>query len=70
VEVQLHAFLTSALVGCEWSASRAGRFIPGVKAPATHFIGGPRAGTHAVAKRENRIVVPCVNWTQVIQPVN
>jgi hypothetical protein len=39
--------LASALVGGEWSASRPGRFIPGGKAPVTHWIGrwvGPRAG--------------------------
>jgi len=28
VEVQLHAFLTSALDGGEWSAPRPGRFTP------------------------------------------
>jgi hypothetical protein len=42
VDVQIHIFLTSALVGGEWSASRPCRFTPG-----THFIGGwvdPRAG--------------------------
>jgi hypothetical protein len=33
VEVQLHAFLTSALDGGEWSASRFSRFSPG-----THWI--------------------------------
>jgi hypothetical protein len=35
VEVQLHAFLTSAVEGGEWSASRFGRFTSG-----THWIGG------------------------------
>jgi hypothetical protein len=42
VEVELHTFLTSTLDGCEWSALRHGRFIPG-----THWTGdwvGPRAG--------------------------
>jgi hypothetical protein len=29
VYVQIHVFLTSALVGGEWSASRSGRFAPG-----------------------------------------
>jgi hypothetical protein len=29
VEVYLHLFLTSALDGGEWSASRTGRFTPG-----------------------------------------
>jgi len=28
VEVQLHSFLTSAIDGGEWSASRSGRFAP------------------------------------------
>jgi hypothetical protein len=40
VAVQIHVFLTSALVGGEWSASRPGRFTPGVIAPGIHWIGG------------------------------
>jgi hypothetical protein len=43
-------FLTSALVGDEWSASRPGRFTAG-----THWIGGwvdPRAGLDDVEKRQ------------------
>jgi hypothetical protein len=41
VDVQIHIFLTSALVGGEWSTSRLGRFTPGERAPAgTHWIGG------------------------------
>jgi hypothetical protein len=43
-------FLTSALVGGEWSASRTGRFTPG--AP---WIGGwvdPRAGLEDVEKKK------------------
>jgi hypothetical protein len=42
VDVLTPVFLTSALVGGEWSASRPGRIYPG-----THWIGGlvgPRAG--------------------------
>jgi len=39
VEVQLHAFITSAKDGDEWSASRPGRFIPGEKDPRPHWIG-------------------------------
>jgi hypothetical protein len=47
--VEVDVFLTSALVGCEWSAPRPGRFTPppGERAPDTHWIGGcvnPRAG--------------------------
>jgi hypothetical protein len=40
--IYIHIFLTSALTGGEWSASRPGCFIPG-----THWIGwwvGPGAG--------------------------
>jgi hypothetical protein len=47
VDVQIHIFLISALAGCEWSASRPGRFTPGERSPGTHWIGGwvdPRAG--------------------------
>jgi hypothetical protein len=55
VEVQLHSFLTSALDGGEWSASRPGRFKPKERAPGTHWIGGwvgPRAVMYEVVKRK------------------
>jgi hypothetical protein len=35
-----HIFLTSALVGGEWSNSRPGCFIPRERAPIAHWIGG------------------------------
>jgi hypothetical protein len=47
VDVYIHIFLTSALVGGEWSASRLGHFTPRERALRTHWIGGwvnPRAG--------------------------
>jgi hypothetical protein len=47
--------LTSALVGGEWSVSRPGRFIPGERAPGTHWIGSwvdIRAGLHNLEKRK------------------
>jgi hypothetical protein len=47
-------FLTSALHGGEWSASRPGRFTPEQRAPGTHWIGGwvaPRTGLDDVEKR-------------------
>jgi hypothetical protein len=34
VDVQIHVFLTSALTGGEWSASRPGHFTPGKKKAA------------------------------------
>jgi hypothetical protein len=55
VGVQIHIFLTSALAGGEWSASRFGRFTPGEKAISTHWRGGwvdPRAGLDNVEKRK------------------
>jgi hypothetical protein len=47
VNVQIHVFLTSSLVGSEWSVSFPGCFTPGERAPDTYWIGawvGPRAG--------------------------
>jgi hypothetical protein len=55
VELWLHAFLTSALDGDEWSASSPGRFTPRERASGTHWIGGwvgPRAGLDAVVRRK------------------
>jgi hypothetical protein len=54
VDVEIHIFLTSALVGGEWSASLHGSFTTGERAPGTHWIGGwvdPRAGLDDVEKR-------------------
>jgi hypothetical protein len=55
VDVYIHIFLTSALVGGESSASRPCRFTPEERAPGTHWIGGwvgLRAGLHDVEKRK------------------
>jgi hypothetical protein len=55
VDVQIHIFLTSALVGGEWLASRTGRFTPRERAPGTHCLGGlvdPKAGLGYVEKRK------------------
>jgi hypothetical protein len=55
VDVSIHIFFASALVRCEWSASRPGRFTPGVGAAGTQCIGdwvGPRAGLDDVEKRK------------------
>jgi hypothetical protein len=48
-------FLTLALAGGEWAASRPGHFTPGEKAPGTQWIGGwvdPRAGLDDLKKRK------------------
>jgi hypothetical protein len=55
VDVYIHVFLTSALVGGELSASRPGRFTAGERSPGTHWRGGwvgPRAGMDDVEKRK------------------
>jgi hypothetical protein len=55
VDVEVHIFLTSALVGGEWSASGHGRFTPGERTPSTHWIGGwvgPRASLNDVEMRK------------------
>jgi hypothetical protein len=60
VDVQIHIFLTSALVGGEWSASHPGRFTPGERAPSNHCRGGwvdPRASLDEVQK-ENFLTLP------------
>jgi hypothetical protein len=40
VEIYLHAFLVSTVVGGKWSASRHGRLIPSENAPGIHWTGG------------------------------
>jgi hypothetical protein len=55
VDVLIHVFLTSALVGDEWSASRCCRFTPRETAPGNHCMGGRvgrRAGLGAVEERK------------------
>jgi hypothetical protein len=70
VDAQSHIFLTSALVGGEWSASRPGRFTPGERAPETHWIGdwvGPRAGLDNLEKKF--FILPGIELWPVLQPV-
>jgi hypothetical protein len=66
VDVYIHVFLTSALVGGEWLASRPGRFTPGERDPGTHWAGGwvgPRAGLDDVEKR--KISPPTGTWSAI-----
>jgi hypothetical protein len=46
-------FVTLALDESEWSASHPGHFTSREITPGTHWIGGPRAGLDAVAKRKS-----------------
>jgi hypothetical protein len=55
VEVQIHTFFNSALVGDESSASRPGCFTPRGEKPNSHWIGGlmdPIASLDDVEKRK------------------
>jgi hypothetical protein len=55
VDVSIHIFLTLALAGGEWLASRPGRFTPREKGLGTLWIGGwvdPRAGLDDLEKRK------------------
>jgi hypothetical protein len=55
LDVYIHIFLTSALVGGDWSASLPGRITLGERAPGTYWIGGwvdSRAGLGDVEKRK------------------
>jgi hypothetical protein len=55
VYTRIHVFLTSALLGDEWSASHPSRFTPEERAPGTHCVGGwvgPRASQDDVEKRK------------------
>jgi hypothetical protein len=52
MEVQLYAFLTSALDGCKWSDSRPGHFNPGEKRyPLDRGLVGLRVGLAAVTRK-------------------
>jgi len=55
VEVELHELLTFALDGCEWLASRPGRFTTEERAPGTHWICEPQSRSG----RRKRNVVFC-----------
>jgi hypothetical protein len=72
MDVWIHIFLTLALAGGEWSASRPGHFIPEEGSPGTHWIGGwvdPRAGLDDLEKRIF-LVIPGLNSdSSVVQPV-
>jgi hypothetical protein len=51
----IHVFLTSALVGCEWSASSPGRFTLEKEPTGIHWIAGwvdPRDGLEDMEKRK------------------
>jgi hypothetical protein len=63
-------FLTSALYGGKWSASRTSRSSSGERAPLTHWIGGwvGPGPAWTLWSRENSHV-PAGNWTPAVQSV-
>jgi hypothetical protein len=72
VDVQIYSFLTSALLGGEWSASRPCRCTPVEKAPSTHWIGGlvdSRAGLNNVQKRKFLILLDSNSNPSAVQPI-
>jgi hypothetical protein len=67
VDVQLRAFLTSALDGGQWSASHFGRLIRGGRSRGNHWLGG-WGGLKAVRTlyRLEKSFVPAGNPTPII----
>jgi hypothetical protein len=65
VDVQIRIFLTTALAGGEWSASRPGCFTPEKRATNTHWIGGwvnPRTALEDVEKRNTSPYPNGLRW--------
>jgi hypothetical protein len=65
VDVWTHIFLTSTLVGGEWSASGPGRFTSGERVTDTHGIGcwvDPEASLHFMVKWKSLILPGLEIW--------
>jgi hypothetical protein len=72
VEVQLHAFLTSALDESEWSASSPGRFTSAERESGTHRRGGrvdPRVCLEALKRKILGPYRKVTAYSPVVQPV-
>jgi hypothetical protein len=72
VDLYIHVFLTSVLVGGEWLASHPGRFTHEEKAPVTHCIVGwvdPRAGLDDVENRKF-LTLPALEFRPLGHPVH
>jgi hypothetical protein len=71
VDVQIHVFLTSALVEGELSGSRPGRLTSREIVPVTHGIGGwvsPRAGLYDDVERRKFLTLQELGQTNFIRP--
>jgi hypothetical protein len=60
VDVKIHIFLTSALAGGEWPASRLGHFTPEERAPGTHWIGGWMGTQNRSGRRGEEKINVCI----------
>jgi hypothetical protein len=71
VEAHVHAFLTSALGGSEWSVSSSGRFTFEKGGSCTHSVGGwvgPRAGLDAMTKGKTLNLPGIEPRSSILQP--
>jgi hypothetical protein len=74
-DVYIPIFLTLALVGGEWSASRSGRFTPRESDSGAHWIGGWVASPNQSGQcREEKLLDPTRTqtpnpWLSSLQPV-
>jgi hypothetical protein len=71
VSVYLHAFLTLALGGGEWSASRPGRFTSGERAPDTHWrrLDGPQSLSGRSGEEKNSLHCSSRERTPVVPSI-
>jgi hypothetical protein len=65
----MHAFLTSAVVGGEWSASRPGRFTSGERAPGAHLKGARWAPEPVwmMWRGEKFVLIVCIDVDQKVR---
>jgi hypothetical protein len=68
MEVLLHAFLTSALDGGEWSASRLGYLTPTERVPYNQELGGPHSRSGKGGEKKNSQPLPGLE-PPIIQPI-
>jgi hypothetical protein len=72
VDIYIHVFLTSPLLGSEWSASRPGRFAPRGEVSSIHWIEGwvgPRTDLDGVERRKSYPYRDSNSDPSAVQPV-
>jgi hypothetical protein len=73
VDVYIQVFLTSALVGDEWSTALPGRFTPGERVLSIHWIRGwvgPRTGLDDMERRKSCPYHDLNSDPSAVQPVD